>query len=74
MSCCELADDIIAVCRSYVCTNSHAIASVSFPLCCSYVCINPGGGPGSDIILSYPQHDPQSIKEYFGVAMQDDAR
>lgn len=36
---------------------------------CSYVCIRPGGGKDSDIVLTYPAHDPQSLSEYFGSAL-----
>ena len=39
-----------------------------------YVCITPGGGAGSDLVLTYPQHDPSNIREYFGLAMEAERR
>lgn len=40
----------------------------------SYVCITPGGGKGSDLVLTYPSADPSSLKEYFGMMMEEDRR
>lgn len=33
------------------------------------MCITPGGGPASDLVLTYPAHDPSTLSEYFGMAM-----
>jgi hypothetical protein len=38
------------------------------------VCITPGGGKGSDLVLTYPSSDPSSLKEYFGMVMEEDRR